>query len=145
MSFITKLTDTGKIRAQQNIYLCCMIRKVPVSFLLILAVLLQAAASTFIVVRFEIRRNEIARTLCIMRADKNNKCHGSCQLRKQLATQEQEEKALNIDQCKFEATVSGSSSAVISPPVFSADSLDVVRYLEWPSGFLNGSFRPPCA
>ncbi len=121
-----------------------MIRKVPVSFLLILAVLLQTAASTFIVVRFEIRKNEIARTLCVMRADKNNKCHGSCQLRKQLAEQEREEKSLNIDQCKFEATVSSSSETSPVMHAYFAKHFLVMRYMSWPSGFLNGSFRPPC-
>jgi hypothetical protein len=55
-------------------------------------ILLQTFSKGFIMLGFGLNRSFIANNICVKKAEKDNCCKGSCQLKKQLLNDDQQEK-----------------------------------------------------
>jgi hypothetical protein len=116
------------------------------TFGLIILVLLQPICRMGILAHFRLNQEEISRTICIMRAVKDNSCKGRCQLKKQLKKIREAEKRSGIfENLVEELQYSGTSKPVLpscfffyAQTVFTDDSvLPVLK------GFLAPKPHPP--
>jgi hypothetical protein len=62
------------------------------SIFLSITILLSSFSNAIVYVTFKINQTEIAKTLCVLRAKKDNTCNGNCVLRAELKKQAENEK-----------------------------------------------------
>ena len=108
--------------------------------------LVPSLSNVFIYLNFKIHQEEIAKTLCIQREMKENKCNGHCFLSKQLkkAAEKEKQETENLKE-KQELIYVISNSEHQLPTVFSINKTRIlVFYLcEKPKSTQLGIFRPP--
>lgn len=74
------------------------------SIFLTATLLLNSFSNAILYVTFKINQNEIAKTLCVLREQKNNSCNGNCVLRAELKKQaESEQKHSTLVKEKIES------------------------------------------
>ena len=77
-------------------YICIIINKSPLKLLYTITIsillLLPSFSNVIIYLNFKANQDKIAKTLCIQKEMKNNKCNGNCYLSKQLKKEAEKEK-----------------------------------------------------
>lgn len=108
--------------------------------------LLPSFSNVFIYLNFKVNQDEIAKTLCIQKEMKENKCNGKCYLAKQLKKEAEKEKqeSSNIKE-KQELVYIHSNPQHHFAPIISIEKTRILisRYCENPKSIPISIFRPP--
>ncbi len=118
------------------------------SIFLTLTLLLNSFSTIIICVTFKINQNEIAKTLCVLRKQKNNSCNGNCVLRAELKKQAQNEKKHeNILKEKVETVYTISSISYNFTPITLLEINKNISsyYASKPISVSFAIFHPPTA
>ncbi|SNA67264.1 conserved hypothetical protein [Flavobacterium psychrophilum] len=116
------------------------------SIFLTFTLLLNSFSNIVIYVNFKINQNEIAKTLCVLRKQKNNTCNGHCVLRAELKKQANNEK-------KYENTLKEKTESIytiasteyqLNPILFAEfDKVVIFEYNSKPNSVSFSIFQPP--
>lgn len=117
--------------------------------LLSLTLLLPSMGSMVILMQFKVAQDQIAKTICVQRAEINNTCNGRCELQKSLKKYEDNEKRMDNSNLKEKTelvyTADTLEYAVISSLVFQKQRTTVSHFSENPVRFSTAVFHPPLA
>jgi hypothetical protein len=117
-----------------------------VSLFLTITVLLNSFSNCLVYITFKINQDKIAKTLCVLRAQKNNTCNGNCVLRAELKKQaESEKKQTTSLKEKIEIVYTTIAteynfSPIITPEIAKPENF---YWLAKPKSIVFAVFHPP--
>lgn len=111
--------------------------------------LLQQFSKLFVMAGFELKRDYIARNLCVKRNIANNTCKGNCHLKKKLAEEQEKQQESESQQLVMEIAVPYLpvvSDVVLFPPADEIKEYFTINTAKHSFLLLKGIFHPPrCA
>lgn len=116
---------------------------------MIAGLLLQQYSKLFVMAGFELKRDEIAKTICVKRNVANNTCKGNCHLKKKLAEEQEKQQESESQQVIMELVtpyLPVTSEVILFPPADEVKEYFNTNTAKHSFLLLKGIFHPPrCA
>jgi hypothetical protein len=116
------------------------------SILISILLLLPSFSNVFVYIEFKVNQEEIAKTLCIQKEMKDNKCNGNCYLSKQLkkeAEKENQESSNLREKQELVYTQTILTYTFTSNTVIEKTRIMVSQYCAKPKSVAFSIFHPP--